>query len=190
MKKLAKKTHSKLNSKKLLHNKFLVVIVPIAILSTLLILFFFFDAFVSKKPVITPIRRTVKLGMVRRSEDPQKITQVTTATTIDAITGKVLHPSSTFSINDKNIYLVVKLNTPTVGSHVDYIRYFNGKFIDHGEITVTNPSTKDVVFNWDKTIRAPSESGTYTITTYYNGIFEKRLDYTIQNRLAFAYPQI
>lgn len=128
-----------------------------------------------------------KQVLVRRSKIPNVITQATTAKAVDAKTGKVITPASVFFPNDKTIYLALGLNKPKVGTRIDYLRYFNGRYVDHGSVKIAQPNTSHLAFDWSVTHGLGNRpDGQYKVATYTNGVLEKRILYTVEkNKLSF-----
>lgn len=128
---------------------------------------------ISKKTV-------VKQVLVRRSKIPNIIVKATTAKAIDVKTGKVITAARVFSFNDKTVYLALDLNSAKSGTFIDYIRYLNGRYVDHGNVKITKNGTNNLTFNWTNTKPLGSVGdGKWKIATYSNGILEKRVNYTV-----------
>lgn len=134
-----------------------------------------------KKPV-------VKQMLIRRSRNPNVITQATTAKAIDINTGKVITAARVFSTNDKTVYLSLDLDNPKIGTRIDYIRYLFGRYVDHGSVKVDKPQTSNLAFSWVVTRPLGSRpDGQYSVVTYSNGILEKRVTYVIEkSKLSFV----
>ncbi len=115
-----------------------------------------------------------------RSKAPGVITNVTTASSLDA-QGKAVTLATTFAKTDKNIYLVMTLNKPKNGTKIEYIRYLNGKYLDSGTNKILKPNVTNTSFVWSlKKPGAMHLVGTYKVKVYTNGVFEKETSYTIQ----------
>lgn len=127
------------------------------------------------------VQTTVKQEiLVRRSQIPNIIYKATTAKIIDVKTGKVIKASNLFTLQDKTVYLVLDLASPKIGTHIDYIRYLNGRYVDHGEVQIDKPNTNNLTFKWGITKPVGSfPDGKYKIATYTDGILEKRVNYTV-----------
>lgn len=134
-----------------------------------------------KKPV-------VKQMLIRRSRNPNVITQATTAKAIDINTGKVITAARVFSTNDKTVYLSLDLDNPKIGTRIDYIRYLFGRYVDHGSVKVDKLQTSNLAFSWVVTRPLGSRpDGQYSVATYSNGILEKRVTYVIEkSKLSFV----
>ena len=85
-----------------------------------------------RKPQVKTI--TVKKQViVRRSKDLGLITRGLTGKAVDVNTGKIVKAARIFSLDDKTVYLQLDLQNAPKGTVIDYIRYKNGKYVDHGE---------------------------------------------------------
>ncbi len=116
-----------------------------------------------------------------RSKTPGIITQVMTAKSINPTTGEVVNPTVDFVSTDKNIFLVLSLKNPKVGSKFEYVRYLNNVYLDKGSLAVTKPSTNNLSFVWTlKKVGATHQAGQYRIKVYSNGIFEKEISFTVR----------
>lgn len=115
-----------------------------------------------------------------RSKTPGVITNVLTASSLDA-QGKAVSPVTTFAKIDKNIYLVLTVNKPKIGTKIEYIRYLNGKYLDSGANKIAKPNVINTSFIWSlKKPGAMHLVGTYKVKVYTNGIFEKETFYTVK----------
>ena len=129
----------------------------------------------------TKQQTVVKQVLVRRSKNPNVITQATTAKAIDVNTGKVITAARVFSTKDRTVYLSLDLDSPKIGTRIDYIRYLFGRYVDHGSIKVDKLKTSNLAFSWVVTRPLGSRpDGQYKIATYTNGILEKRVTYVIE----------
>ncbi len=125
-------------------------------------------------------KTVVKQVLVRRSKIPNIIVKATTARAIDVKTGKVITAARVFSFNDKTVYLALDLDSAKTGTFIDYIRYLNGRYVDHGNVKITKNGTSNLTFNWTNTRPLGSVGdGKWKIATYSNGILEKRVNYTV-----------
>ena len=100
------------------------------------------------------------------------------ATSLDA-TGVPVNPTSTFSTTTPNIYVALGLNNTKSTQHVEYTRYLNNKFVDHGSIPV-KAGAKYASFNFSLKAGQTRPKGNYVVKTYTNGIFERSTKYTVQ----------
>src|SRR5215469_16240312 len=78
------------------------------------------------------IKTVIKQTLVRRSVDQGFINNALTGRAVDVNTGKIVQAARIFSPNDRKVYLELDLNLPPVGTVVDYIRYKDGRYVDHG----------------------------------------------------------
>ncbi len=128
-----------------------------------------------------PKKTLVKQALVRRSKIPNIITNATTAKAIDVKTGKVITAARVFSLDDKTVYLALDLDQAKSGTFIDYIRYLNGRYVDHGNAKIIKDATENISFNWtnSKALGSITE-GNWKIATYTNGILEKRVNYIVK----------
>ena len=114
-----------------------------------------------------------------RSKAPGVITNIMTASALDA-QGKTVAPVTAFAKTDKNIYLVLTINKPKIGTKIEYIRYLNGKYLDSGTNKILKSNVTNTSFIWS--LIKPGTMhlvGTYKVKVYTNGIFEKEISYTV-----------
>ncbi len=133
---------------------------------------------VPQQPVISQPTLSPK-PTLPRSKAPGVITNVVTASTLDA-QGKAVAPATTFAKTDKNIYLVLSVNKPKIGTKIEYIRYLNGKYLDSGANKILKSNVTNTSFIWS--LIKPGTMhlvGTYKVKVYTNGIFEKEISYTV-----------
>lgn len=133
-----------------------------------------------------------KQVLVRRSIDPEIIKRELTGKAIDVNTGKIVLAARIFTLNDSTVYLELDVLHPPVGTLVDYIRYKNGRYVDNGEITISNQKTKNLLFSWSiNKLLVGLTDGNWRIATYTNGILAKRVNYQIKNnKVAKIYPDV
>lgn len=126
-------------------------------------------------------KTVVKQVLVRRSKIPNVIVAATTAKAIDVKTGKVIAAARIFSLNDKTVYLVLDLDNAKSGTNIDYIRYLNGRYVDHGNSKLPKDAIDNISFSWinNRSLGSVLE-GKWKIATYTNGILEKRVSYVVQ----------
>lgn len=153
--------------------------VPVAVILVILIIAgFVFYAFHSRyvsKNAASPVYQVVK-----RSKELGYISTVTTSKGVDQKTNKPINPTANFTPTDNPIYLVADVNNPPVGSRIDYIRYLNGRYVDHRSVEINQAGTKAVVFDWTTTvIGVKRPMGAYRVKLYANGILEKRVNYNV-----------
>ncbi len=145
---------------------------------------------VNNKPQIKTI--TVKKQVVvRRSKDLGLITRGLTGKAVDVNTGKIVKAARIFSLGDKTVFLELDLQNAPKGTILDYIRYKNGRYVDHGELTIAKNNIKNVLFNWTvSNFLANLTEGKWKIATYSDGILAKRILYTISNnKVGYVYPE-
>ncbi len=143
--------------------------------------------FLTRKPTVTTqvsqqtvISQPALSPTLPRSKTPGVITDVVTASALDA-QGKAVAPTATFAKTDKNIYLVLTLNKPKVGTKIEYIRYLNGKYLDSNAAKLLKANLTTTSFVWS--LKKPDAThlvGTYIVKVYTNGIFEKETSYTVR----------
>ena len=122
-----------------------------------------------------------KETLQKRSKTPGVIERGLTGKAVDVNTGKIVTAARVFSSDDNTVYLQLDLNAPVKGTLIDYIRYKDGRYVDHGEVTVVRTDTKNLLFNWTiNKLLAEAREGNWKIATYTNGILEKRISYSIQ----------
>ncbi len=126
----------------------------------------------------------------RRSKDLGFIQRGLTGKAVDVNTGKIVTAARIFSLNDKTVYLELDLNAPPKGTVIDYLRYKDGRYVDHGEVVIAKTDTKDLLFNWTiNTLLAHIRDGKWKVATYTNGILAKRITYEVQNnKIGYVYP--
>ena len=118
----------------------------------------------------------------RRSKDLGFITRGLTGKAVDVNTGKIVTAARVFSINDKTVYLQIDLANAPKGTTLDYIRYKNGRYVDHGELSLAKNDIKNVLFNWSiSNLLSSLTTGNWKVATYANGILAKRIVYSVEN---------
>jgi len=126
-------------------------------------------------------KTVVKQALVRRSKIPNVIVTATTAKAIDVKTGKVITAARVFSLDDKTVYLALDLDSAKIGTSIDYIRYLNGRYVDHGNSKLSQDLISNISFSWTNSRSLGSlTEGKWKIATYTNGILEKRVSYVVQ----------
>lgn len=126
-------------------------------------------------------KTVVKQVIVRRSKIPNTIVQATTAKAIDIKTGKVITAARVFSLDDKTVFLALDLDKPKSGTNIDYIRYLNGRYVDHGNSKLNKSLVENISFSWTNSRSLGSViEGKWKVATYTNGILEKRVSYVVQ----------
>lgn len=134
-----------------------------------------------KSREVTTKKVVMKQEIVRRSSILGIILKATTAKAIDVNTGKIIRATRIFSLNDKTIYLALGLNNAKMGTYIDYIRYLNGRYVDHGNVKIVKDATNNITFSWTNIKSLGSvNDGKWKIATYTNGILEKRVSYVVK----------
>ncbi len=157
--------------------------------------FFVFQTFLNK-PAATPVplkqkTQPKKTVMVKtRSKTPGIIKQVATAKAIDVKTSLPIQPTNKFTTKDKYVYLSLVLNNPTAGTRIDYVRYINGRYLDHKSVKLASPGMKALAFDWAAKTTANRPVGVYRVRTYTNGILEKRANYTVSKDTSLTFANL
>lgn len=126
-------------------------------------------------PVLPTTTPTTKVH-----KTPGIVTDVVAAKSLNLKTGEAVGPTSTFGAKDKTIYAVMTLKDPKVNTKIEYVRYLNDKFLDHGSLTVKKATTNNVSFNWTlKKVGALHPVGSYRVKVYTNGSYERDVTYTV-----------
>ncbi len=134
-----------------------------------------------RRPQVTKITVN-KQALQKRSKDPGFIYRALTGKAIDVNTGKIVKAARIFSSNDKTVYLELDLNKPLKGTIIDYIRYKDGRYVDHGEVTLAEADINNLLFNWTiNQLLVGLRDGKWKIATYTNGILAKRINYEIKS---------
>ena len=71
-----------------------------------------------------------------------------TTKTIDSKTGSGGVETSVFTAKDQDIYVALTVNQPSKGTKFEYVRYFNGKYVDHKSLETTKAGIDYVSFHW------------------------------------------
>ncbi len=122
-----------------------------------------------------------------RSKTPGIILQGVATKNIDE-KGQPIDQTEQFSIKQTPVYIVVKLQTPSVGTKIEYVRYLNGKYLDHKSITINQTHAQYTNFQWHlKSPLATHLPGTYLVKLYTNGVFEKSVNFAISRTVAGGY---
>ncbi len=118
--------------------------------------------------------------VVARSKPPGIIAAAYLAKSIDPSTGKAKETTDVFSPEDNDLYLVITFHTVVPGTRVEYVRYRNNKFLDHGSIELTIARATYGSINWSSHPPLGNRpKGTYLIKIYTNGRLEKTAAYTV-----------
>lgn len=117
-----------------------------------------------------------------RSKAPGVISAAITAHGYNPKTGSVIKPDKYFSPKDRQLYLALNINKPKVGTHIEYVRYLQGKYLDHRSIKVTQPNWKYAYFGWTNKPGKQHKKGIYRVRVYSNGILEKKVNYIVRTQ--------
>lgn len=163
---------------------FLIVFIVLVIFLGGLLLY---KQFGKTKPQTRTINRQV---IQKRSKDLGYVQRGLTGKAIDVNTGKIVKAARIFTPDDKTVYLELDLVTAPKGTVIDYIRYKNGRYVDHGEVTLIKANTKNVLFNWIiNNLLSNVRNGKWRVATYTNGILAKRITYDVTgNKISYVYP--
>lgn len=154
----------------------IVLLIPILIVIGLVV----YQQFLKPKPQVKTVTVN-KQTIVKRSISPGVIQRGLTGKAIDVNTGKIVTAARVFTGDDKTVYLELDLQAPPAGTVIDYIRYKDGRYVDHGELTLGKTDTQNVLFNWTiNKLSANVRDGNWKVATYTNGILEKRIAYSIE----------
>ena len=174
----------------LFQSKFTIVLVVLVIFTAGLLGYKNYQQYNAQKMAI---KKTVtkQQVLVRRSKIPNVIVNATTAKAIDVKTGKVIQAARVFSLNDRIIYLALDLDNAKLNTYIDYVRYLNGRYVDHGNVKIAKDATSNITFNWTNVRPLGSVGdGKWKIATYTNGVLEKRVTYVVsKNQVSYVYPE-
>lgn len=148
-----------------------------------------YQAYRSKTPAVpsnkneqrSSLNKTVtkKTAAPPRSKAPGVIRAAITAHGYNPKTGAAIKPDKYFSPKDKQLFLLLNVNKPKIGAHIEYVRYLQGKYLDHRSIKVTQPNWKYAYFDWTNKPGKEHKKGIYRIRVYSNGILEKKVNYIV-----------
>jgi hypothetical protein len=108
-----------------------------------------------------------------------QVTKLVMATSVDAA-AKAQHVTSTFSLNDKHIYMVASLHNVKSSDKITYARYYNGTYVDSAEAKPSTDTSSHFFFDWSKNQQGSYPKGTYLIKVYINGTLEDAVAYSVQ----------
>jgi hypothetical protein len=91
--------------------------------------------------------------------------------------GNPVNPTSAFSVNDKNIYVVVNLKNAKKNDVVSYARFYKGKYINAQSTRVVDNKTNHVIFAFNKDKGYPK--GKYDYKFFVNKKFISAYTYTV-----------
>lgn len=151
-------------------------------------LLFYKSRIVSKPQIKTIVVN--KQFLQKRSKDLGIIVRGLTGKAIDVNTGKIVKAARIFSPNDKTVYLQLDLNNAPKGTVIDVIRYKDGRYVSHDEITIPQANTKNVLFKWTITLLlGNTREGKWKAATYNQGVLAKRILYEVHNNvISYVYP--
>lgn len=104
-----------------------------------------------------------------------------TTKALDPKTGQGLNPTTVFSARDPEIFVALSVDKPKKGTKFEYVRYLNGKYVDHKSITMVKDGSQYASFSWKlKNAQALHPAGDYTVKLYTGGNFEKEISYQVR----------
>lgn len=137
----------------------------------------------AKKPLGSKIpAKSSQKGIPPRSKAPGVISAAITAHGYNPKTGSVIKPDKYFSPKDRQLYLALNINKPKVGTRIEYVRYLQGKYLDHRSIKVAQPNWKYAYFGWTNKPGKEHKKGIYRVRVYSNGILEKKVNYIVRTQ--------
>ncbi len=124
-----------------------------------------------------------------RSVAPGVITQVATAKSFNS-NGSPVNPTSKFTTKNNQMYLIASLKGAKPGQKIEYVRYLNGKYVDHRSVTLSKNILGYVYFGWSTKPGKSFPIGIYRTRVYTDGVLEKRVNYMVQKdgSLSFVNP--
>ncbi len=138
----------------------------------------YFILYPKVQSLLKPTRNAITIE--RRSVKPGIVAEVVFAKSIDLQTSKPLVLSSTFVKTDEDIYMVLTLNNVSVGTRIEFVRYRNSKYVDHGSVEIVKPKAQYTNINWmAKPPLGKRPAGEYLIKVYTNGKLETASSYTV-----------
>lgn len=116
----------------------------------------------------------------RTLPSPGAMTQLEVSRSYDPVRRVALDPTDQFSLVDPQIVLSVRLDGYAAGSRCEFVRYWNGKYLDHGTAPLHKPGLSTVFFLWTlRTDRLPRIAGTYLVKVYVNGRYASEVPYVV-----------
>lgn len=125
-------------------------------------------------------RTTSRKTATPRSKAPGLITAAITAHGYNPKTEGAIKPDKYFSSKDRQIFLLLNVNRPKVGSHIEYIRYLQGRYLDYKSIKVSQPNFQHTYFAWTSRSGKEHKKGIYRVRLYFNGVLEKKVNYLVR----------
>lgn len=123
-----------------------------------------------------------KIEAPPRSKAPGIISAAITAHGYNPKTGAAIKPDKYFSPKDKQLFLLLNVNKAKVGTHIEYVRYLQGKYLDHRSIKITQPNWKYAYFSWTNKPGREHKKGVYRVRIYSNGVLEKKVNYLVRTQ--------
>jgi hypothetical protein len=175
---------NQLMSKKLWDKKFIFIFIALIILLACLLLYKQFGKIKLPAKTITINRQVLQ----KRSKDLGYVYRGLTGKAVDVNTGKIVKAARIFSADDKTVYLEIDFNNAPKGTIIDYIRYKNGRYVDHGEVSLIKANTKNILFDWIiNNLFSNVRNGKWRVATYTNGILAKRISYeVVGNKVSYV----
>lgn len=115
-----------------------------------------------------------------RSKAPGVVLGAMTAHGYNPKTGAAIGPDKYFSAKDPKLYLLMKTDKPKPGTRIEYVRYLQGRYLDHRAIQVTQPNWKYAYFAWSSKLGKLHRKGIYRVRVYTNGVLEKKVNYEVR----------
>ncbi len=125
---------------------------------------------------------TTQKVVMPRSKAPGIVTAALTAHGYNSKTGSAIKPDKYFAPKDPQVFLLMNVNKPKVGDRVEYVRYLQGKYLDHRSIKVAQANWKYAYFGWSAKTGKEHKKGIYRVRVYSNGVLEKKLNYIVRNQ--------
>ncbi len=98
-----------------------IVIIVLVLLGSLVVGLIAYQQFFKPKPKVKTVT-VQKEVLQKRSKTPGIIERGLTGKAVDVNTGKIVTAARVFSSTDNTVYLELDLNTPPLGTLLDYIR--------------------------------------------------------------------
>lgn len=115
-----------------------------------------------------------------RSKSPGVVLAAITAHGYNQKTGAAIKPDKYFSPKDNQLYLLMNVNKPKVGTRIEYIRYLQGHYLDHRSVKVNQPNWKYAYFGWSNKPGKMHKKGIYRVRVYSNGVLDKKVNYVVR----------
>src|SRR5258708_2642464 len=143
-----------------------------------------------QKQPATVKKTVIKQVLMKRSIDKGIVNRGLTGKNIDVSTGKIIAAARIFSPTDKTVYLELDFTNAPKGLVIDYIRYRDGRYVDHGEVALAKANTNNLLFTWTiNQLLSGIRDGNWKVATYTDGILAKRIAYEIKkDKVASVYP--